>query len=55
MADAITEATGHDVHLTPGDRGEFTLWVGDTVVAQKSRETGFPDDAGCVAAVQAAL
>ena len=41
MAATVTEATGAEVTLEPGDRGEFTVWVGDEVVAEKSWR-GFP-------------
>ena len=42
MAATITAATGVAVDLEPGDRGEFTVWVAEEVVARKSWE-GFPD------------
>ena len=35
MADAIKAALGLDTKLISGDRGEFTVWVGDTVVVHK--------------------
>ena len=53
MAAAITEATGQAVTLEPGDRGEFTVWVGDQVVAAKSWE-GFPEAEVVAARVAAA-
>ena len=40
--------------ITPGGRGEFTVWVDKTTVARKTLD-GFPDDADCLDAVRAAL
>jgi hypothetical protein len=37
-----------------GKRGEYTVWVGETLVAKKDRG-GFPSDQEVVAAVQRAL
>lgn len=47
MAATITEKTGAEVTLEPGGRGEFTVWVGEQVVAEKTWN-GFPK-AGIVA------
>ena len=54
MAALIKNATGADVDVVEGGRGEFTVWVGDQVVAQKS-SLGFPSDEDAVAAVRQAL
>jgi hypothetical protein len=54
VAALIAEATGVTPDLVPGDRGEFTIWVGDTKVAEKSRR-GFPADGVAVRAVKARL
>lgn len=54
MAAAITTATGVPVDLVSGDRGEFSVWVGDRVVSKKTID-GFPEPAEAVIAVQAAL
>jgi hypothetical protein len=54
VAAAIQQQTGIQPEITPGSRGEFSIWVGDRKVAQKDR-TGFPDDSAIVAAVQQAL
>jgi hypothetical protein len=54
VAAAITQQTGREVHITPGSRGEFTVWVGEQKVAGKT-PTGFPDEASCVSAVERAL
>lgn len=43
-----------DTELIVGGRGEFTVWVGDKVVAQKDAN-GFPDDQQVVSAVQTSL
>ena len=37
--------------LVEGDRGEFTVWVGEHVVAKKGW-LGFPDDAKVLEAVR---
>ena len=51
----IKKDTGIDVELVEGRRGEFTVWVGDAVVAQKDDEMGFPSEEDVLAAVQRAL
>jgi len=43
-----------ETKLVPGDRGEFTVWVGDKVVSKKGW-LGFPDDEKVLAAVREAL
>ncbi len=40
--------------ITPGSRGEFTVWVDGTVVAKKTLD-GFPTEQACLEAVQGAL
>ena len=54
MAAVIKKATGLDAELTPGGRGEFSVWVDGTKVVEKTR-TGFPSDAAALAAVRSAL
>ena len=54
MAALIKTKTGLDSNLTEGGRGEFTVWVGDHVVAKKD-SSGFPEDADVLTAVQHAL
>jgi len=54
VAALIKAATGVDPAVVEGARGEFSVRVGDHVVAQKSR-TGFPSDDEVVQAVRAAL
>lgn len=54
MAAVISQATGLPVPIEPGNRGEFTVWVGDQVVAKKTLD-GFPEADDCLAAVQGAL
>jgi len=54
VAAAITQATEIDVTLEPGDRGEFTVWVGDDVVARKTLD-GFPEPDQVVTAIRAAI
>lgn len=43
-----------EVELTPGGRGEFTVWVNEALVAQKNR-LGFPQEQKVLSAVRAAL
>ena len=54
MAAVITKQTGIEPELVEGARGEFTVWVGEKVVAQKD-ETGFPSEKDVLSAVQNAL
>lgn len=54
MAALIKKETGIDAEVTPGGRGEFSVWVGDTKVVEKTR-TGFPSEDAAMAAVRAAL
>lgn len=54
MAAALRDATGIDAELIEGSRGEFTVWVGDQVVARKDAGS-FPSEAEAVAAVRSAL
>jgi hypothetical protein len=54
VAALIKDATGVEPEVVEGARGEFSVRVGDRIVAQKSR-TGFPSDDEVVQAVRAAL
>ena len=54
MAALIKQEVGVEPELFEGGRGEFTVWVGDAVVAQKDVQ-GFPSDDQALAAVQQAL
>ena len=54
MAALIQQATGVEPQLVEGARGEFTAWVGESKVAQKTT-FGFPSDQEILAAVRAAL
>lgn len=54
MAAEITEKTGAPVALESGARGEFTVWVGEQVVARKTVD-GFPQPEDVAARVQAQL
>ena len=54
MAALISTQTGADVELVEGDRGEFTVWVGDRIVARKDGHD-FPTDEDAAAAVTRAL
>lgn len=55
MAALIKHTLGVDTQLVEGGRGEFTVWVGDHVVAKKDPLVGFPTDDDALAAVQRAL
>lgn len=55
MADKIKADLGvSEVALLPGKKGEFTVWVGETVVAQKDY-SGFPTEDAVVELVRAKL
>jgi Rdx family len=54
VAALISQQTGIDVDLVVGGRGEFTVWVGDQVVAKKAGGV-FPEDDEIVAAVRQGL
>ena len=54
MAALIKKESAVDVDLIEGRRGEFTVWVGDTLVAEKNAQS-FPSDEDALAAVQRAL
>jgi hypothetical protein len=54
VAALIREDTGIEPELVEGARGEFTAWVGEARVAQKTAH-GFPSDDEIRAAVRAAL
>ena len=54
MAALIKDELGIDSELSEGERGEFTVWVGDEVVAKKDLQ-GFPSDEDALAAVKRAV
>jgi hypothetical protein len=54
VAAFINKEMGLDADLVEGGRGEFTVWVGDERVAQKTSE-GFPTEQQVLSAVQHAL
>ena len=54
MAALIETEVGAEPELVEGGRGEFTVWVGDQVVAQKGW-VRFPSDKKVLAAVREAL
>ena len=54
MAALIKDELGVEPELIEGGRGEFTVWVGDEVVAKKDLQ-GFPTDEDALAAVQRAV
>ena len=54
MAALIKDQLGIDSEVSEGGRGEFTVWVGDKVVAKKDLQ-GFPSDEDALAAVKQAV
>ena len=54
MAAVIKKATGIDAEIVEGNRGEFTVWVGDSIVAQKDEELGFPSEQEILTAIERA-
>ena len=54
MAALIEKDASVGVELTEGKRGEFTVWVGEELVAEKSA-LGFPSDEDAAAAVRRTL
>jgi hypothetical protein len=51
VAALIQQETGVVPELIEGRRGEFTVWVGDNLVAQKGA-AGFPEDGDVLAVVR---
>jgi hypothetical protein len=54
VADLLKAELGVETELVAGDRGEFTVWVGETVVASKNW-LGFPADEKVLEAVRQAI
>lgn len=54
MADLLERELKVSTRLVEGDRGEFTVWVGDRVVSKKNW-LGFPTDEKVLEAVREAL
>jgi len=54
VAALLERDLGVDADMVEGKRSEFTVWVGDKLVAEKS-SSGFPSDEDVVAGVRAAL
>ena len=54
MAELIKRELGVEPELVEGDRGEFTVWVGDRMVAKKGW-VRFPPDKRVLSAVRQAL
>jgi predicted Rdx family selenoprotein len=54
VAELLKKELGVETNLVEGDRGEFTVWVDDEVVAKKGW-LGFPDDEKVLEAVRSAL
>jgi hypothetical protein len=54
VADLLKRELHVETELIAGDRGEFTVWVNDQVVAKKNW-LGFPEDGKVLEAVREAL
>jgi hypothetical protein len=54
VADLLKKELNVETELIAGDRGEFTVWVGDNIVSKKNW-LGFPDDGKVLEAVREAL
>jgi predicted Rdx family selenoprotein len=54
VAELLKKELGVETKLIEGDRGEFTVWVDQEVVARKGWN-GFPDDEKVLEAVRQAL
>ena len=54
MADLLERELKVSARLIEGDRGEFTVWVGERVVSKKNW-LGFPTDEKVLEAVREAL
>ena len=54
MAALIKESLNHDAEIEPGGRGEFSVWVDNVKVAEKSR-AGFPAETAVVESVAKAI
>ena len=54
MADLLERELKISAQLVEGDRGEFTVWVGDSLVSKKNW-LGFPADEKVLEAVRTAL
>jgi hypothetical protein len=54
VAALIKDRLGVDAEVVPGGRGEFTVWVGPDLAAQKDG-SAFPGDEQIVSAVETKL
>lgn len=54
MAELLKKELDVETNLVEGDRGEFTVWVDERVVAKKNW-LGFPDDEKVLEAVREAI
>ena len=54
MAELIRRELGVEPEVVEGDRGEFTVWVGDRLVAKKGW-VRFPSDQRVLSGVRQAL
>lgn len=54
MAASIKDALGLDADIEPGGRGEFTIWVDDAKVSEKTRN-GFPTEKAILDSISRAI
>lgn len=56
MADTLKNEFSdlNDVEIVPGNRGEFTVWLGETLLAKKTYN-GFPEPQAVIDAMRDAL
>jgi predicted Rdx family selenoprotein len=54
VAALIKQDVNLDTDLEPGGRGEFSVWLDEVKIAEKSR-TGFPSDQALLDAIKTAL
>jgi hypothetical protein len=54
VAALLEDRLGVKAQLVVGRSGEFTVWVGEALVARKTLD-GFPTEQQCLEAVRAAL
>jgi hypothetical protein len=54
VAELLKKELNVETNLIEGDRGEFTVWVDERVVAKKGW-LGFPEDEKVLAAVREAI
>jgi hypothetical protein len=54
VAASIKDALGLDANIEPGGRGEFTIWLDDVKVSEKTRN-GFPSEQAILDSISRAI